>query len=179
MSAANLLVPDTGTRTLKACICGCQTPDEHRRNWDVRQARSVMRYGVQRLQRDGVLRDRLALWSLLGMLPSDVAAAYAETEGTVRIAPLRSCAAPDPTTLYRLYGNAFGDRPLLLYIGIAGNPGRRFEQHAAREWWGDVQRVDLEHFPTRAAALCAESEAIRREAPIHNKTHNQQKGDVH
>lgn len=69
------------------------------------------------------------------------------------------------TTLYRLYDAA----DALLYVGIAGNPGRRFEQHHAdKPWWGHVARITLEHHPTRAAALRAELDAIRAENPRHN-----------
>jgi predicted GIY-YIG superfamily endonuclease len=70
-----------------------------------------------------------------------------------------------PTTLYRLYDNT----DALLYIGIAGNPGRRFEQHRTEKpWWGDVTRITLEHHPTREDALEAELAAIRTENPRHN-----------
>lgn len=73
--------------------------------------------------------------------------------------------APDSTTLYRLHDAA----DALLYIGIAGNPGRRFQQHRGdKPWWGEVARVILEHHPTRAAALAAELHAIRTEHPRHN-----------
>jgi len=57
------------------------------------------------------------------------------------------------TTLYRFYDVD----DALLYIGVAGNPGRRFEQHAShKEWWTDVVRVELEHFATREEAAGAE-----------------------
>lgn len=70
-----------------------------------------------------------------------------------------------PTTLYRLYA-ADG---ALLYVGIAGNPGRRFEQHRKdKPWWGDVATTHLQHFPTREEAMAAELEAIRTEHPAHN-----------
>lgn len=70
-----------------------------------------------------------------------------------------------PTTLYRL----FDDEGDLLYVGIAGNPGRRFEQHRSdKPWWGEVSGLTLEHHPDRAAALAAELKAIRSENPRHN-----------
>ncbi len=70
-----------------------------------------------------------------------------------------------PTTLYRL-DDAQG---ALLYVGIAGNPGRRFEQHKKdKPWWGDVANIRLEHFATRVDALAAEGVAIRTENPRHN-----------
>jgi predicted GIY-YIG superfamily endonuclease len=69
------------------------------------------------------------------------------------------------TSVYRLF-DADGD---LLYVGIAGNPGRRFEQHRAdKPWWGEVSRIDLEHWPTRQEAAEAESQAIREESPRYN-----------
>lgn len=70
-----------------------------------------------------------------------------------------------PTTLYRLYNST----DVLLYVGIGGNPGRRWQQHrGAKHWWGDVTRVTLEHHPTREEALAAELDAIRAERPLHN-----------
>lgn len=70
-----------------------------------------------------------------------------------------------PTTLYRLY-DASGD---LLYVGIAGNPGRRFEQHAKdKPWWALVSYCQLEHFDSRPAAASAERQAINRDAPRFN-----------
>lgn len=74
------------------------------------------------------------------------------------------------TTLYRL----FASDDQLLYVGIAGNPGRRFEQHAHdKPWWSEVSRVSLTHFPGRIEALEAERDAIRAERPQHNIVHNQ------
>lgn len=73
------------------------------------------------------------------------------------------------TTLYRLY-NKHG---VLLYVGISGNPGRRFSQHAEDKlWWGDVADVKLTHFGTRQGAEIAERQAIQSEHPIHNIRHS-------
>lgn len=70
-----------------------------------------------------------------------------------------------PTTLYRL----FDSEGALLYVGVAGNPGRRWEQHAGEKpWWGLVARTTLQHFEHRQDALVAELEAIRNEDPIYN-----------
>lgn len=70
-----------------------------------------------------------------------------------------------PTTLYRLRDTA----SRLLYVGIAGNPGRRFEQHRKDKlWWGEVARIDLEHHPDRASAATAEMAAIKSEGPAYN-----------
>lgn len=74
-------------------------------------------------------------------------------------------AHPTPTTLYRLYGHD----DTLLYIGIAGNPGRRFEEHRRDKlWWGDVAVAKLEHHPSRSLAEAHEAKAIRSEQPLHN-----------
>lgn len=77
-----------------------------------------------------------------------------------------------PTTLYRFY-DAKGT---LLYVGIAGNPGRRFDQHAkgpgGKPWWSQVVGSTMEHFPDRATAAAAEVRAIVAESPVHNVVHN-------
>lgn len=76
---------------------------------------------------------------------------------------------PRPTTLYRL----FNADDQLLYVGIAGNPGRRWEQHRGDKlWWGDVARTTLEHFDTREEAERAEITAIKTEHPLRNIVHN-------
>lgn len=70
-----------------------------------------------------------------------------------------------PTTLYRLYD----EMDALLYVGIAGNPGRRFEQHRTdKPWWGDVATIKTRHFKDRVAAMEAERDAIQAEHPLHN-----------
>lgn len=80
---------------------------------------------------------------------------------------------PVPTSLYRLFGPG-GE---LLYIGIAGNPGRRFEQHAGdKPWWGEVASLKVEHFVSRVEASVAEVAAIRAEAPRYNIQHSRLPG---
>lgn len=85
-----------------------------------------------------------------------------------------------PTTLYRL----FDHQGNLLYVGIAGNPGRRFAQHSGdKHWWGDVAETTLTHFDTRAEALRAEKRAIRDEHPAYNVVHSRppavdRRGDI-
>lgn len=69
------------------------------------------------------------------------------------------------TTLYRFYDGAGS----LLYVGIAGNPGRRFEQHAkTKHWWTDVASSKIVHYSTRDEALIAETAAIQTEQPAYN-----------
>lgn len=73
------------------------------------------------------------------------------------------------TTVYRLF-DVDDD---LLYVGIAGNPGRRFEQHAKdKPWWSEVDHIGLEHHPDRRSALAAERLAIVDEKPRYNVVHN-------
>lgn len=73
------------------------------------------------------------------------------------------------TTLYRFYDTK--DR--LLYVGISGNPGRRFSEHGKdKDWWTRVHRSTMEHFPTKEQAAAAEVAAIVTECPLHNVTHN-------
>jgi len=77
--------------------------------------------------------------------------------------------AIDHTTLYRFFDSA----GRLLYVGISGNPGRRFHQHSGEKpWWADVDRSTMEHFATRAEAEAAEVAAIKTERPLHNVVHN-------
>jgi predicted GIY-YIG superfamily endonuclease len=72
---------------------------------------------------------------------------------------------PRPSTLYRFFDHAGA----LLYVGVAGNPGRRWEQHAkAKSWWATVATTTVEHFASRDEALAAEREAIANERPLHN-----------
>lgn len=70
-----------------------------------------------------------------------------------------------PTTLYRL----FDADDQLIYVGIAGNPGRRFEQHRTdKPWWGQVTTIRLEHFDHRKQAEEAELRVIITEQPPMN-----------
>lgn len=71
----------------------------------------------------------------------------------------------NPTSLYRLFDR--GGR--LLYVGVSATTLARLCQHAAsKRWWPDVERVEVEHFPSRAEALRAEFDAIHAEAPAYN-----------
>lgn len=72
---------------------------------------------------------------------------------------------PRRTVLYRFF-NTDGE---LLYIGIAGNPGRRFEQHdSEKEWAHTIAYSRLEHYASREEAAAAERIAIHNENPRHN-----------
>lgn len=70
--------------------------------------------------------------------------------------------------VYRLYDGA--DR--LLYVGYSGNLVERLRKHSHRNgqpWWPSVAYCTVERFPTQSDALAAEVEAIKAEAPAHNK----------
>jgi predicted GIY-YIG superfamily endonuclease len=70
-----------------------------------------------------------------------------------------------PTGLYRHF-DADG---LLLYVGISSKPPQRLAEHArGSDWAKAIARVTIEWFETREAALAAEANAIRDEAPIFN-----------
>lgn len=72
-------------------------------------------------------------------------------------------------TLYRFF-NANDE---LLYVGVTMNPPQRFRTHALlKEWWDEVDRIDLERHETRADVLAAEEAAIRTERPLHNVAMN-------
>lgn len=70
------------------------------------------------------------------------------------------------TELYRHF-DASGR---LLYVGISLSTAHRMGQHRnTSEWSHRVRTITIEHFPTREAALDAETEAIRTERPAFNK----------
>lgn len=73
------------------------------------------------------------------------------------------------TALYRIY-----DRDgILLYVGISRSFGRRWSDEShEKPWWGDVQRMTVDWYPTRQEAEIAESRVIRSERPVHNVAHN-------
>jgi len=70
------------------------------------------------------------------------------------------------TAVYRLF-DADGK---LLYVGVANNYGRRWEQHAAEKpWWPEIAREAVEWHQDRPSALAAEAHAIMREQPRFNR----------
>lgn len=74
-----------------------------------------------------------------------------------------------PHALYRFYDRS----DVLLYVGITVDPGARFKKHGGdKEWWTEVDRINIEHYATRREALDAEKKAIKEEQPLHNKVHN-------
>lgn len=70
------------------------------------------------------------------------------------------------TVLYRHFDH--GGR--LLYVGISLDVLRRTQQHRqTAHWFRDVAKFTAERFPSRAAAIAAERQAIADENPAFNK----------
>lgn len=73
----------------------------------------------------------------------------------------------EATSVYRLFD--VGGR--LLYVGVAVDPERRFQDHRRDKfWWHLVTRKSIEQFPRRDLALQAEAVAIREESPVYDGT---------
>ncbi len=70
----------------------------------------------------------------------------------------------DMHAVYRLFDEA----GRLLYIGMSGRAGRRFDDHAVKRWWPLVRTITLEWHATHAAARLAEKRAIADERPRYN-----------
>lgn len=68
-----------------------------------------------------------------------------------------------PAWLYRLHSGAD-----LIYVGVSSNPKSRFVIHRRKPWWRNVDRVQFQWFPSRAAAFAAERVAIIADRPRYN-----------
>jgi predicted GIY-YIG superfamily endonuclease len=61
----------------------------------------------------------------------------------------------------------------LLYAGVSITLLTRMASHeTAQPWWHEVARIDVEMFPSEAAARDAERAAITAEMPRYNVQHN-------
>lgn len=70
-----------------------------------------------------------------------------------------------PTSVYRFWDA----NNRLLYVGITHRGWRRFDEHAsAKAWWHLVDRVTVDHHPSRESARAAELAAIQGEHPQFN-----------
>jgi predicted GIY-YIG superfamily endonuclease len=57
----------------------------------------------------------------------------------------------------------------LLYVGITSNYKRRLSEHASHSgWWSEASLITVRSYPTRAAALRAETWIIKNEHPVWN-----------
>lgn len=74
-----------------------------------------------------------------------------------------------PTSVYRYYDR----HGVLIYAGITSRgTSRNFEHGSHAEWWPYVARQEVDHLPTRLAALALEKALIREYRPPFNKQHN-------
>lgn len=70
-----------------------------------------------------------------------------------------------PEVVYRFYAPSGA----LLYVGVTGDPQRRFGYHARKAgWWQEGLRRTVTLYATRDDALDAETEAILAEGPLFN-----------
>lgn len=82
---------------------------------------------------------------------------------------MRHDATATPTSVYRYYDAA----DVLIYVGITDRAtSRNLEHYAKAEWWQYVVRQDVEHLPSRSAALALEKQLILAHRPPFNKQHN-------
>jgi len=80
-----------------------------------------------------------------------------------------SIVAPSPTSVY-LYYDSHG---ILIYVGITSRGVRRQVEHnTSKDWWPFVVRQEVQHYPTRDAALKSERDLITRYLPPFNTQHN-------
>lgn len=78
---------------------------------------------------------------------------------------VRPLAPPGSCSLYRFYDSQ-GD---LLYVGVAWNPGRRWEHHRrTAAWWREATRAVVAVYDCQASALSAERAWIRNAQPRFN-----------
>lgn len=64
----------------------------------------------------------------------------------------------------------FDGNGVLLYVGISLSSVARLCQHRnASNWFEEIRRIEVEVFPSRRDAEAAETVAIKKENPLHNK----------
>jgi len=75
----------------------------------------------------------------------------------------------DATTLYEIYDSS----NTLLYVGISLSAISRLSQHkAVKNWYYDIKKIEMTHYPTRHEAEKIERLTIRTKMPVYNITHN-------
>lgn len=57
----------------------------------------------------------------------------------------------------------------LLYVGISLSVAQRLGSHRAQSWWSSVTHIEVEHYPSRMAALARETALIQDEGPSYNR----------
>jgi hypothetical protein len=74
-----------------------------------------------------------------------------------------------PTSVYRY----FDLEGRIIYVGVTSRGPQRQAQHAVTaDWWPYVSTQDVEHLPTREAALKREKWLIEHHRPPFNRQHN-------
>ena len=74
-----------------------------------------------------------------------------------------------PHTVYRMYA----EDGTVLYVGCTSDIGRRTAQHSSgREWFGEIVRIEVEHYADRSSAVARESELITALDPKHQVSFN-------
>lgn len=80
-------------------------------------------------------------------------------------------ATPKKPEKHHLYRHFAADGALL-YVGISLSAVHRLSGHKDHShWFGDITRVEIQSFESRAAALAAERVAVKEEKPRHNIHH--------
>lgn len=70
-----------------------------------------------------------------------------------------------PCAVYRLYDT----NDTLLYVGKSLNAEARITEHRrSKSWASQIERVEIEEWPSEEAALDAEAMAIQQESPVYN-----------
>ena len=71
-----------------------------------------------------------------------------------------------PNSVYKIYDK---DKNLL-YIGSSMLVITRINNHAStKDWWNDVNSIQVSHFADKTTALKEESKAIKNENPLYNR----------
>ena len=82
----------------------------------------------------------------------------------------RRAEAPPPTPRTTCLYRHFDCHGTLLYVGISVTVFSRIAQHrTGSHWANDICRIDVQRYPSWVDAYSAETEAIRKEKPLHNK----------
>lgn len=88
---------------------------------------------------------------------------------SIRLRMAKEKAEPKPQQVTCLYRH-FDSSGTLLYVGISTRVLTRIAQHRTSSHWSDqITRIDVDRHPSWSEAYAAETEAIRKEKPLHNK----------
>jgi len=78
-------------------------------------------------------------------------------------------ARPEQTSVYRYYDES----DVLLYVGMTSRGAtRNVEHNRTKDWWPYVRRQEVDHYPTRKAAVSQERRLIAAHTPPFNSVGN-------